>query len=411
MRLALFVCLFLVLSATSQAQPSTNWGIPMSYHHLLLESPQFENIDYDYYPGSSNTTTRLYPPELNKVTEAFLAHIERQRIVESYNGPLGPAIPSSYGDMAMGTLLEMRSSGSLVPLGRYYMDLSVKEMITQKEEGVYRDDRAFIVDGDILRGIDTVYTQDLATGEMYAKTVELKSDFLENAVGLGFTELWSYDKKKAAFHKEVKYLSLDESVFYDDTYRGLRTLFNFKTAKFNKKYLGTEGLVRKGMESTALFDRDFRVDEDCYVEGMAKSPHAAGYIEPSDRIEMIMDIVEGVKSGQLTIYHYNFIDFDISKAKKASVDEFFAAQRLVDTVYVENLVDGTLEEMEVVEDLLLEDVVGFQFFEDWFVDADNFSMYKRVNGMVMLALAMDEMGEVKGIKPFVPFYIKFSPKM
>ncbi|MEQ9187651.1 MAG: hypothetical protein RLP15_07935 [Cryomorphaceae bacterium] len=411
MRFALFACLIIAISGTIYAQPSTNWGIPMYYHHLLLESPQFQNVDYDYYPGSSNSTTRLYPPELNKVTEAFLAHIERQRIVESYTGPLGPAIPSSYGDIAMASFLEMRSVGSLARLGRYYIDLSVKEKIAQKEGGVYRDDQAFIVDGDILRGVDTVYTQDLATGEMYAETVELKSDFLENAVGLGFTELWSYDKKKAAFHKEVKYLSLDESVFYEDTYRGLRALFNFKTAKFNKKYLGSDGLVRKGMESTTLFDRDFRVDDECYVEGMAKSPHAAGYIEPSDRIEMIMDIVEGVKSGQLTIYHYNFIDFDIAKAEKASVAEFFEAQRLVDTVYVENLIDGTLEEVEVVEDLLLEDVVGFQFFEDWFIDADNFSMYKRVNGMVMLTLALDEIGEVKGIKPFAPFYIKFSPKM
>ncbi|NQV52472.1 MAG: hypothetical protein HQ500_04775 [Flavobacteriales bacterium] len=403
--------LLLSVSIFCQAQPGMEWGIPMSYHHLLLESPAYENLGYEYTPGGSNSPTRLYPPELNKISEAFLAHIDRQRTVESHNGPLGPTYPSSLGDWPMGKILSKRASGSLEPFGRYFMDVSKTEKITQREEGVYRDDEAFIVEGRIVRGFDTVYTQDLATGELVEKVIELNTGFRENVAGLGFTELWSYDKKKASFHKEIKYLSLDEGVFYDESYRGLRSLLNFKTAKFNKKYLGSEGLIRKGMQSAEFFDRDFRIEGECFTEGMAKSPHAIGYIEPSDRITMIMNIVEGVKSGQVSIYHYSFIDFDPATAKKASVEEFFNAQSISDTVFSEDLVTGEFMQSVVSHDLALEKVIGFQFHEDWFIDVDNFSMYKRVNGMVMLSLAKGDTGEVKGVKPFVPFYIKFNPRM
>ncbi len=401
----------LTVSIFCRAQPGMDWGVPMSYHHLLLESPAYENIGYEYTPGGSNSATRLYPPELNKISEAFLAHIERQRVVESHNGPLGPTYPSSLGDWPMGKILNMRASGSLEPFGRYFMDVSKTEKITQKDDGIYRDDEAFIVEGRIVRGFDTVYTQDLATGELVERVIELNTGFRESAAGLGFTELWSYDKKKASFHKEIKYLSLDEGVFYNETFRGLRSLLNFKTAKFNKKYLGTEGLIRKGMQSTEFFDRDFRIEGECFSEGMAKSPHAIGYIEPSDRITMIMNIIEGVNSGQLSIYHHNFIDFDPATAKKASVEEFFEAQSVSETVYYEDLETGEMVEEVVTNDLVLEEVIGFQFFEDWFIDSDNFSMYKRVNGMVMLKLALDETGEVRGVKAFTPFYIKFNPRM
>ena len=67
--------------------------------------------------------------------------------------------------------------------------------------------------------------------------------------------------------------------------------------------------------------------------------------------------------------------------------------------------------MKVQVQTNLSDVIGIRFFEDWYMDYANMSMYKRVNGIVFLTEKKDpDTGVARGAAPVNNTYIKLNPK-
>ena len=181
----------------------------------------------------------------------------------------------------------------------------------------------------------------------------------------------------------------------------------------NKKNINSEQLVQEDVEYNVLFNRDFtQMDEEINYSGMARSSDANGYIEPSDRMQFIISILHNVKNGQLNIYEYDPLTFDPDKLVKVHNIAWFEGIKSTDTAIFEDIATGEMKEVTVSLELKLQDVVGIRFFEDWYLDADNINMYKRVNGIVFLKEVIDaETGELKGVAPISPFYIQLNPGM
>ena len=344
-----------------------------------------------------------------------MSHVENMRSVKNYVGPLGTLPPTTLGEFTFKRALTEIDNGNLEALGHMYFERKDYEIISWTNGEVYRDGKPLISDGKVHFGVDSIYTESLTDDELELVEIELVEKLEEAIAGVGFIEEWEYDKDKGQLNKDIKYLSLlnVKRDSWDGSVRGLQFLFTFPVGKFSKRFVSADGLIKKEVEYDVLFNRDFWVGEEGQVVfGMARTPFADGFIEASDRYAMLLDMIQGVKTGALSIYNYNPIDFRSDRLSKAVNADFFKAAVVQDTVYMENLETGELEEEVVSYELTMEDVVGFRFYEDWYIDPDHFGMYKRVKGVVLLMENFDPVtGENRGTKPYVPYYIKLNSKM
>lgn len=412
-KILFFALIMLVTNAFSQ--PDLTSGIPMQYHYYLAEVDEGEQPQYVYEPGGAALFSPFFVPELKAYSGTFLTYIQNMRSVVNHVGPLGTLPPESLGAYHPVKALRMIDKGILQPVGRMYFNDRYKQQVTYREERIYIDDKEVYYDGLLIKPKDSVYTEDLITGQMKLQVVEGNTDFYDEAIGAGFIEEWEYDKNKARFEKDIEYLQLMLPKFdavYGD-YRGMQTLFTFKTGDFKKRSLGEAIMVKRDVESYVLFNLGFSSAEDPMISAeLVKNAIGNGYIEPSERYELLLHIFQSVKEGQAAVYHYNPVDFKLNKAKKATPDAFFGALSAVDTVQTEDLHTGKMVNTVVSHEASMQDIVGIRFFEDWYMDEDNFSLYKRVKGIVLLKEARDtDTGLVKGVTPYTPFYIQLNPRL
>lgn len=411
MKRLILIALFAPLLAVAQNNPS----VAISYNFLLLDDPSLADVEYVYRPGQSAAFTKLYYPEMKKYSETFIKYIEQMRMVKNYIGPLGTGTPTSLGDLDFKTAIGKIKRGELEKIGNLYFDPAVFEAevkyngseIVDKTNGVYIKDDEFVVK-------DTVYTEDLITGDMKRQIVDLNEDIYKIMAGAGFIEEWSFDKSRGDLSKEIKYLSASRPVFdsQNGDYRGLKPMFAFKAGKFNTRNIGELRLVRESIEYNVLFNRDFSsAFEGGEMDGMVLTSDAAGYIEPSARYQFLISVVDAINSGILKVYDYDGLSFKESKAKAITRDEFFKRLNSIETVYTEDLYTGDFKPVKVQVQTNLSDVIGIRFFEDWYMDYANMSMYKRVNGIVFLTEKKDpDTGVARGAAPVNNTYIKLNPK-
>jgi len=110
------------------------------------------------------------------------------------------------------------------------------------------------------------------------------------------------------------------------------------------------------------------------------------------------------------VYDYDGMKFKESKAEQLTRNDFFNRLSRKDTVYAENIYSGKMEQMVIEMETELSDIIGLRFFEDWYMDYANMSIYKRVKGIVLLTEKKDEMtGVIKGAGPVNNTYIKLNP--
>lgn len=416
MKHSLFLLTVLIsFSSIVSAQPDLTVGIPIHYTYYLAEVEEGEQPQYQYIPGEAAIFTPFFFPELKKLSGSFIHYIEEMRSVTNHIGPLGPPTPASLGSFRPDLALKWIDNGRLKRSGRMYIHDEYTSTLTFREDAVYQDGKLFFQDDQLKLGMDTIYTEDLQTGEMYPEVVNNDLDYYTEAVGAGFIEEWEYDKNKARFEKDIEYMQLFTPA-YDELngdYRGLKAIFNFKTGDFKKRFLDEEGLVKKDVESYVLFNLGFSSGQDPMISAeMAVDAMAHGYIEPSERYTLLLNIMRSVKEGQASVYEYDPIDFDLEKAAKATPSDYFDALMKKDTIYMEDLITEEMQPTVVEIAWELRDVVGIRFFEDWYIDPDHFGLYKRVKGIVLLMEHKDSLtGEVKGVKPYAPYYIKLNPRL
>ncbi len=409
--LYIIICLPISLLAQKNAQQS----VAISYNFLLLEDPSLDKVKYEYKPGQSAAFTKLYYPEMKKYSETFIKYVEQMRSVKNYIGPLGTGTPTSLGDLDFKTAIGKTKRGELEKIGNLYFDPAVFEA-TATFNGTQIQDKTndvLIKDGELITGPDTVYRENIKTGQMEREIIMYEDDIYKKMCGAGFIEEWDFDKNKGSLEKDIRYLSVSKAVFdeINGEYRGLKPLFAFKAGKFNSRNIGELRLIREDIEYNVLFNRDFNFAlEGGEMDGMVLTSDAGGYIEPSARYQFLISIVDAINSGQLKVYDYDGMKFKESKAEQLTRNDFFNRLSRKDTVYAENIYSGKMEQMVIEMETELSDIIGLRFFEDWYMDYANMSIYKRVKGIVLLTEKKDEMtGVIKGAGPVNNTYIKLNP--
>ena len=407
--------LLLCLPIMAFSQKNTTPSVAISYNFLLLDDASLSKAKYEYQPGQSAAFTKLYYPEMKKYSETFIKYVEQMRSVKNYIGPLGTGTPTSLGDLDFKTAIGKTRRGELEKIGNLFFDPAVFEAVA-KFNGTEIFDKTNgvrIKEGELISGPDTVYTENLRTGEMEPKIIMSEDDVYKKMCGAGFIEEWNFDKNKGSLEKEIKYLSVSKAVFdqISGDYRGLKPLFAFKAGQFNRRNIGELRLIRKDIEYNVLFNRDFNFAlEGGEMDGMVLTSDAGGYIEPSARYQFLISIVDAINSGQLKVYDYDGIKFKESKAKLLTRDDFFNRLSKKDTVYAEDIFTGKMQEVVVETETELSDIIGLRFIEDWYMDYANMSMYKRVKGIVFLTEKKDILtGLAKGAGPVNNTYIKMNP--
>lgn len=412
-----FAFLFILFPALGFSQNGTLPSVAISYNFLLLDDASLEHAKYVYQPGQSAAFTKLYYPEMKKYSETFIKYVEQMRSVKNYIGPLGTGTPTSLGDLDFKTAIDKTKRGELEKIGNLYFDPAVFEANATFDGKQILDEKndVLIRDGEMISGPDTVYVENIRNGQMERNIIMYEDDVYKKMAGAGFIEEWSFDKNRGSFEKEVRYLSVSKAVFDEMTgeYRGLKPIFAFKAGQFNKRNIGELRLVREDIEYNVLFNRDFNFAlEGGEMDGMVLTSDAGGYIEPSARYQFLIAIVDAVNSGQLSVYDYNGYSFKASKAEKITRDDFFDRLLVTDTVYTENLRNGKMEPVIVQLQTELSDIIGIRFFEDWYMDYANMSIYKRVKGLVLLTEKKDpDTGLARGAAPVNNSYVKLNPKL
>lgn len=405
----LSVGLLFGLPASVGAQITAPVGI--QYNLVLYPNKAAESLSYNYQPGGSFCFTPLYPPEMKIITNGFLTYVDKMRTVNNHVGPLGQESLSALGDYGPAEALTLRSSGGLEKIGHLYLNRTIQHPVSVAEGRI--DAVNFeIIDGEYIMEADTNYTEDLRTGEMIMVIVENKEDVYEVMNGAGFTEEWTFDQTKGIFEKSIKYITLDKSVAdpSDGAYRGQQVQLAFKCGKFSKKNISESRLVKKDIEYTVLFNKDFKAPEEFgYYEGMAQNAQGRGYIESTVRNQLLISMFQAINDGQLAAMHFDGINFNPTKAKPMSKDDFFKRLTVKDTNYVEDIVKKEMFPVIVTIKTEISDVVGFRFLEDWYMDYENMCMYKRVKSIVMLKEKIDEhTGEAEGVTPINGSMIKLN---
>jgi len=415
MKRTISLTIALAISIGIFAQPDLVWGTPMQYKLNLLRVDGESNNDYQYERGESKAFTKLYPPEMRVISEGFLHYVKTIRSVKNYVSPLGTMPPTTIGDMTIEQAMKGINNGNLERVGNMYFDKTkCTDEISYSNGNILKNGKPLIENDELKLGFDSVYTENLNTGDMELVVTDLSASYFQEASTVQFIEEWEYDKMKGRFEKDIKYNGLMVNSYDTETgeVRGYKSLFTFKAGKFNKKMLGRDGLIKENMEYNVLFNLDFNSDEDEFSYGMARTSFAHGYIEPTERYDLLYSLLADVKSGKLSVYHFDPLTFNPSRLKPASANEFLSAMHLTDTVMAEDLLTGKMTERVVHIDYTFSDVVGIHFIEDWFMDAENMAIYKRVKGIVLLREVKDEdTGLPKGVKAISPFYIKLNPRL
>jgi len=114
--------------------------------------------------------------------------------------------------------------------------------------------------------------------------------------------------------------------------------------------------------------------------------------------KMLVDaIFDAIYEGRVT--PYDFITDD-----PLSIEDVRAIESSIDTIYTEDFETGEIE-MKVVEDELRRDEITKVFVkEDWYFDAVNFKIEKKVIGISLAIENYDESGNMRGYEPLFIVY-------
>jgi hypothetical protein len=342
-----------------------------------------ENVRKDY----NFNYDKLDEATVKKLTNGFVTHIQNEKTITNFVDFFS-LIPESPGAME----ITLASTTALSMLGDYYHNPE-GETLTYDGTSVNRDGLWFIKGDEINKGIDTIFVEDIETGDFTETAVENIENLYQYMVALRFIELWDYDVTRGRFKKNVEYLGLDEAAMTEEgDFKGLRPMFMFKTYPSKRGLKDPIMMLGKNIMNDVLFDRYATGDGYCGLQNISNSYN---YIEPNEKYKLLMDLLEGVRNGNHPVYESSEMLFD-RKEKPMTKAAYFKSFELSDKVFTEDIETGDLTEVTVNYNVELSDIIGLKFVEDWYFDPNKFVFCKRVKYIGLLENAFSEDGTLIG---------------
>ena len=263
------------------------------------------------------------------------------------------------------------------------------------------------------KSIDTIIAEDINTGEFVENIV--KNEFNQNEVKeLVFKEEWYFDDKNFSMEKIVLSLGLVRYYYRDDDVNKenlIKTVL-FTIHNDDIQNIRPDKMSEGGQEDNNHYDFTTEVKNLTvlttkaeYIINLEKDESTLPFLEGLDTKKFINIILNKVLSGEVKAYNY-FSD----KLKQLSVEEIkekFGA--INDTIMVE---DFETDEMliEIIEpEICPEEIQSLVFIEEWYLDEENYMLYKKVVGIAPVReyFREDDINYEEKLKT-VPFVVYFN---
>lgn len=333
---------------------------------------------------------KLDQTQIRTIADAYVTYIQRVGKVMNYTDYFS-MLPSNPGSLAIERGNSMLRAEQLGP---YYFDPK-GEQLTVRDGAIHQEGTWSIEDREVDYGTDTVYTENLETGEFEKAIVENTEGLYDHLCQLRFLEMWDYDYLRGRFNKEVKYLGLQKATFGEEgEFRGAVPFLTLATNVAKRGLSDPKALLKANVMTDVMVDRYACEDG---ISALARTSDAYNYIEPSQKYELILSLLEGVRNGNTPAVAMNDMVFS-RQERRIGKEAFFDLYRMVDTFYTENLETGELEPQVIAYSVTLEDIIGFKFVEDWYFDTTRFIFYKKVKYVGLLEYHRNEEGELLGTK-------------
>lgn len=131
------------------------------------------------------------------------------------------------------------------------------------------------------------------------------------------------------------------------------------------------------------------------VDTLSEADQPWGSISKSmDKKKIVKTLFDAAISGKAKVYDV-FFNSD-SVLQPASVKKMIIS---LDTVQMEDPGTGKMSPKPIRNEVTADDVTYIAFTEDWYFDAEKFSMEKKVTRACLYISSFDEKGDFRGYKP------------
>jgi hypothetical protein len=374
----------------------------ISYELNLRNGPARDQIESKYDNTHVTTQDSLSQRQFLELKALFLNRIYSQDSVASFIGVLGPMRPRIRTYKRISNYTQFIKSDNLCCNDEYELDLSIPQVFKSDGKDIIEKihypskDEIVFKNGRIRTYIDTVISTHLYTGDSIL-IFERNWDLDTLISGLSFLESWNIDTSSGAFNKDIIHLGLLENkqsaITGEYTHNG--HIFNF-------------ALDPKKINSSVPFAKDICYDvffkfrnRSAYnrpneIEGGYNTDN---YISPRYRKQFLEFLFDTVRKNQIKVSNLNSNGHLDLNSDSVSVDEFFDSFTQYDyTEWATVMIESSLA-----------DIIGFRFFEDWYINTETFSFEKKVKGIQLLKESRNQKTrEVQGLKPMVPYVLVFE---
>jgi hypothetical protein len=248
---------------------------------------------------------------------------------------------------------------------------------------------------------------DVDNGDEIDEEFITEKPIIDNIKSINTTEGWSYNKK--VFSKKTKTISLTTLDFDEEgEYKGTRQLFT----KLNNKKEKKGELIKENISYDFLFNPWFNEKDQCdsYFESSVIKKYLSydlNDLADFEKNTILLALLKDIYNNKLSVYNLN--------NEKMSLDNF-------DTVFIEKYIYQTIDKEygeplydkdgnPIVENkynpIMLNDIIGFHFTEDWYTAKNDFNIIKEVKSLSFLVYDYSDEGEFLGVKK-LPCIVKFK---
>jgi len=360
-------------------------------HYSLFTSELYQASSPRYGEGKSALRSAFPIEAMNAYRKHIADYLKDKEEVMNFVSPEGMRIPMAFPHESLEGAKEVMKNSDFIKVGDMYVP-------------TYSLEKLKLVGKDQLIGPD-YYFRDMAKGMstgLDSKKENVRSlDFaLKQSSGLAFTETWQYSDGN--FIKNVIHAGLLRDMIRNGDLLGMQNFILFECFANGTR----EGVDYDVFAEDVVYDVLFNSGESApeRMQELLYATDANGYISAADKFEIMSAIFADLDKGKIKVHTYDQ-KLAAQIGSEVGPEQFIEGFNHFEETYVEDSETGEKLMTQTVEPILLKDVVGFRFIEDWYLPSAGFGIQKQVKGLTFLVKTLDDQGNIIGTEPLPRFVL------
>lgn len=384
------VCLFLfginLFAQKNDNEPVQNVSVKIDYG-VFIKQPE-QNVKHTYNRSYSVLSAPLNEKETRHIVTSFLQYLQsKDKIINKLSsnrssGGYFNAVQAAEAFSSEDYELLMNGSFLVENKSRYQQLINLKDSIKISANRYIKNRQLVEIDSSLAKTPD---------GELM-ETIFYINESLDSIVsGVTFYETWCFDAQKGIFRKDIHDFGLARSYpypinGYEKTIWGLKQLFDFEMPEYNQKNITKSYLFKENVVYDVRFDGKEYI-KHVYDEGLIASLILSKfeyYIVPSEKHKLLFMLFKSIKDGNCQVFATDKNDKPTDE--KIELADLQTCVFTTDTIQTK-VFDNEEEQMEIIraeKEFSLDDIIGFTFYEDWYLDVENFGLYKDIKGISLI---------------------------